>query len=460
MDYQPLVDQIEFAGKRVIVTENEDALIGSVLRGGISTYNRVREIVKPEMFHNVSYGEIWNAIEILFENGMSIDQITVGDQLERTYKLDTVSNGVRGGRGLLSDMRTTGDPRNVEAYAELIQDYFVKGTLEEFGKKIIVWSANGRRAADIVHDVTAEMGKIVLYSSKATEHVYDISQAASEAYDETVNASKGLVKRVATGIPELDGLLNGGYSGGQLVIVAARPGQGKTALLVTKTLNMMREGRSVLFFSLEMTARELAQRLIAQISGIDVGKLQAGKLTSEEWTKHATAVDELAGMKDLLTVIDLPAMKIGTIRHFVRREAVKSKRDVVIVDYLQLAQADDKKDNRYQEVGQISRGLKALAKEMDVPILAAAQLSRAPEQRSDKRPQLSDLRESGDLEQDADIVIMIYRESEDITSKEIPCELLTRKHRNGAVGKIDVNYLPQITRFEGTAKFPPMKNYG
>jgi len=184
------------------------------------------------------------------------------------------------------------------------------GNLEEFGKKIIVWSANGRRAADIVHDVTTEMGKIVLYSSKATEHVYDISQAASEAYDETVNASKGLVKRVATGLYEMDRILNGGYTGGQLVIIAARPGQGKTALLVTETLNMMRDGRSVLFFSLEMTARELAQRLIAQIAGIDVGRLQAGKLTPDEWGDHAAAVDELAGMRELLTVIDLPAVKI------------------------------------------------------------------------------------------------------------------------------------------------------
>ncbi len=455
MDYQPLVEQIEFAGKRVIVTENEDALIGSVLRGGIDTFNRVREIVKPEMFHNVSYGEVWSAIEVLFENGMSIDTITVGDQLERVYKLDRVSNGVRTGRGLLSDMRTMGDPRNVETYAELIQDYFVKGNLEEFGKKIIVWSANGRRAADIVHDVTTEMGKIVLYSSKATEHVYDISQAASEAYDETVNASKGLVKRVATGLYEMDRILNGGYTGGQLVIIAARPGQGKTALLVTETLNMMRDGRSVLFFSLEMTARELAQRLIAQIAGIDVGRLQAGKLTPDEWGDHAAAVDELAGMRELLTVIDLPAVKIGTIRHFVRREMVKHKRDVVIVDYLQLAESDNKKDNRYQEVGQISRGLKALAKEVDVPILAAAQLSRAPEQRTDKRPQLSDLRESGDLEQDADIVIMIYREADEIASKEIPCELLIRKHRNGQVGKIDVVYKPQITRFEGGVRFTP-----
>lgn len=453
MDYQPLVEQIEFAGKRIIVTENEEALIGSVLRGGTSTFNRVREIVSPVMFHNISYGEVWSAIEVLFENGMSIDTITVGDQLERSYKLDTVSNGVRVGRGLLSDMRTMGDPRNVETYAEIIQDYFVKGNLEEFGKKIIVWSANGRRAADIVHDVTSEMGKIVLYSSKANDHVYDISQAASEAYDETVNASKGLIKRVATGIPDMDNLLNGGYTGGQLVIVAARPGQGKTALLVTETLNMIRAGRSVLFFSLEMTARELAQRLIAQISGIDVGRLQAGKLTEAEWSKHAAAVDELAGLKDLLTVIDLPAVKIGTIRHFVRREMVKNKRDVVIVDYLQLAEADNKKDNRYQEVGQISRGLKALAKEADVPILAAAQLSRAPETRTDKHPQLSDLRESGDLEQDSDIVIMIYRDAEEIISKEIPCELLVRKHRNGAVGKIEVNYLPSITRFEGTRKF-------
>lgn len=451
-DFEQQVNQIDFAGKRVIVRDNEEALIGSVLRGGLPVYQRVCEIVKPEMFGNVSYGEVWNAIQKLYERGLGIDTITVGDELERVYKLDEVSNGVRSGRGLLSDMRSLGDPRNIESYAENVQDYFFKKTLEEVGKKMIVWSANGRRSPDIMSDVTKLMGEMVIYSGKAREHIYDISQAASEAYDETVNASKGLIKRVATGLKDLDSLLNGGYTGGQLVIYAARPGKGKTALLITNTLNMMKAGRSVLFFSLEMTAREVAQRLISQISGIDVDRLQAGKLTEAEWKKHAEAVDELSGMKDLLTVIDLPAVKIGHVRQLVRREFVRKKWDVVILDYLQLAEADDKKPNRYQEVGQISRGLKALAKEMDVPILTAAQLSRAPEQRANKKPQLSDLRESGDLEQDSDIVIFIHRED----GTDEPPELIVEKHRNGKTGPIPVMYRANLTRFENAAMFRPI----
>ena len=447
MDYQLIANQIEYTGERVVNRENEEALIGSVLRGGIEAYRRVRDIVKPEMFGNVSYGDVWNSIEKLFERGLNIDTITVGDELERSYKIDSVSNGLRFGRGLLSDLREIGSPRNIEAYAENVQDYHVKRILEEYGKKIIAWAANGRRSPDIIQDITNEMGKITVYTSKANDHVFDIAQAVSDAYDETVNASRGIIKRVRSGITQLDRLLNGGYTGGQLVLIAARPGQGKTALLVTKTLNMMLDGRSVLFFSLEMSAREVAQRMISQLAGIDVGRLQAGKLTEDEWKRHAEAVEQLSQMKELLTVIDLPAVKIGNIRQLARQEMVRRKIDVIIVDYVQLARADENKQNRYQEVGDISRGMKALAKELDTPILTAAQLSRAPEQRTDKRPQLSDLRESGDLEQDADIVIMIYRESE-VETENIPSELLVRKHRNGAVGKIDVTYIPKLTKFE------------
>lgn len=449
------VNQIDFTGRRVIVRDNEEALIGAVLRGGLPVYQRVREIVKPEMFGNISYGEVWNAIEKLHERGLGIDTITVGDELERAYKLDEVSNGARSGRALLSDLRESGDPRNVESYAENVQDYHVKKVLEEAGKKMIVWSANGRRSGDIMADVSKLIGEIVLYSNKSQDHVYDIAAAASEAYDETVNASKGLIKRVASGLKDLDTLLNGGYTGGQLVLIAGRPGMGKTALLLTKTLNMMQDGRSVLFFSLEMTAREVAQRLISQLSGIDVGRLQSGKLTADEWTKHADAVSRLSEMRDLLTVIDLPAIKIGHVRQLVRREYARNKRDVVMLDYIQLAEADDKKQNRYQEVGQISRGLKALAKEVDTPILAAAQLSRAPEQRSNKKPQLSDLRESGDLEQDSDIAMFIYRPDLEDEGLEKTPEIIVAKHRNGATASIPVTYKAALTRFESAKIFRP-----
>lgn len=445
------VNELEFTGKRVVIRDSEEALIGSVLRGGLPVYQRVKEIVNPEMFGNLSYGEVWNAIEKLYEAGLGIDTITVGDQLEREYKLEEVSNGIRSGRSVLSDLRMMGDPRNAESYAENVQDYHIKKKLEEYGKKMVVWSANGRRSQDIMQDVNKLLGEIVLYSSKAQDHITDISKAVSDAWDETDSASRGLIRRVPSGLVDLDKIMNGGYTGGQLVIKAARPGQGKTALLLTETLNMMRDGRRVLFFSLEMTSREIAHRLLSQLSGIPVDRLQAGKLKEQEWATYTNAVEELSAMKDMLTIIDLPAMKIGNIRQLSRREMAKNKYHAIMIDYIQLAEADDKKERRQLEIGQVSRGLKALAKELDVPIISAAQLSRAVEQRADKTPILADLREAGDLEQDADIVMFIYREDMDTPEGK----LIVAKHRNGQTTSIPVIFKKELTRFENAVMFRP-----
>lgn len=448
------VAEIEFTGKRVVIRDSEDALIGSVLRGGLPVYQRVKEIVKPEMFGNVSYGEIWNAIDKLFEDGLSIDTITVGDQLERVYKLDVVSNGPRSGRALLSDLRTLGDPRNAESYAENVQDYHVKKLLEDYGKKMVVWSANGRRSQDIMQDVNKLLGEIVLYSGKAQDHISDISQAVSAAYDDTDSASRGDIRTFATGLVDLDRLLNGGLRGQQLVIEAARPGQGKTGLLVTTTLNGMKMGKKVLFFSLEMSSKELAHRMIAMESGIPVDRLISGRLRENEWPVYTHAVEYIASMKDRLTIIDLPAIRIGNVRQLARRQYLKNKYDLICFDYIQLGEPDKNAERRQLDIGQISRGLKALAKELDVPILAAAQLNRSLEQRADKRPILSDLREAGDLEQDADIVMFIYRpdQYEKDTDKQNTAELIVAKHRNGATGSVNTIFRGELTKFENAQK--------
>jgi len=446
MDMQ--VASLEYTGVRVVVRENEEALIGSVLRGGLPVFERVREIVKPEMFGNFSYGHVWSAIEKLHENGMTIDTITVGDELERSMKLSDVSNGHRSGRGLLTDLRQTGDPRGAESYAENVQDYFFKKKLEEYGKRMVVWSANGRRSADIIKDIDKLLSDIVLYSGKAVDHVWDIKDAVSIAYDETGEAAEGKVKTVQTGIMELDTILNGGMRKGQLIIEAARPGQGKTGLLVTITLNAARKDKRSLIFSLEMTATELAHRYLSQLSEIPVDRLMSGKLTELEWPKYTNAVEELASLP--ITIIDLPAMRIGNVRQMARREMSKNKFDLICFDYIQLGEPDKNSERRQIDVGQVSRGLKALAKELDVPVLGAAQLSRALEQRADKRPMLSDLREAGDLEQDADVVIFIYRpdQYQPDTDKINTAELIIAKQRNGRVGSVDTIFRPTFTRFE------------
>jgi len=450
MDMQ--VASLEYAGVRVVVRENEEALIGSVLRGGFPVFERVREIVKPEMFGNVSLGHVWNAIERIAENGMTIDTITVGDELERALKLNEVSNGHRTGRGLLTDLRQTGDPRGAESYAENVQDYFFKKKLEEYGKRMVVWSANGRRSADIIKDIDKLLSEIVLYSGKAVDHVWDIKDAVGLAYDETDEAAQGIVKTVQTGLFDLDVMLNGGMRKGQLIIGGARPGQGKTGLLVTVTLNAARKGKRSLVFSLEMTATELAHRYLSQISEIPVDRLMSGKLTEREWPVYVAAVDELASLP--ITIIDLPAMRIGNVRQMARREMSKNKIDLIGFDYIQLGEPDKNSERRQIDVGQVSRGLKALAKELDVPVFSLAQLSRGLEQRQDKRPMLSDLREAGDLEQDADVVIFIYRpdQYESNSDKQNTAELIIAKQRNGQVGSVDTIFRPVFTRFENATK--------
>lgn len=442
------VASLEFTGVRVVVRENEEALIGAVLRGGMPVYERVKEIVKPEMFGNFSYGDVWSAIERLHENGLTIDTITVGDELERAMKLTNVSNGHRSGRGLLTDLRQTGDPRGAESYAENVQDYFFKKKLEEYGKRMVVWSANGRRSYDIIKDIDKLLSEIVLFSGKSVDHVWDIKDAVNVAYDETDEASRGMVKTVQTGITDLDIMLNGGLRKGQLVIGAARPGQGKTGLLVTVTLNAARKGKRSLVYSLEMTATELAHRYLSQLSGIPVDRLISGKLLEKEWPIYTNAVEELASLP--ITIIDLPAMRIGNVRQMARRQMSKNKFDLLCFDYVQLGEPDKNSERRQIDVGQVSRGLKALAKELDVPVFTAAQLSRALEQRSDKRPMLSDLREAGDLEQDADVVIFIYRpdQYQPDTDKTNTAELIIAKHRNGRVGSVDTIFKPTLTRFE------------
>lgn len=452
------VASLEYTGTRVIVRENEEALIGAVLRGGTPVYERVKDIIKPEMFGNLSYGLVWNAIEKLNEQGMTIDTITIGDEIERANKLNEVGTGARQGRAVLTDLRQTGDPRGVESYAENVQDYYVKKMLEDWGKKIVVWSANGRRAKDIIRDVNKGFGQIVVYSSEAVEHVWDMKQAVSVAYDETGAASEGKLKIVKTGLMDLDRILNGGLYKTNLYVGAARPGQGKTGLMVTIALhNARREGKRVLIFSLEMSAVQLTHRFLSQITGIPVDCLISGRLKENEWPIYTNAVEELSTLP--ITVIDMAAMKIGNVRQLARQEMVKNPYDLLCFDYIQLGEPDSKGERRQVDVGQVSRGLKAIAKEMDVPVFAAAQLNRAMEQRADKRPVLSDLREAGDIENDADAVIFIYRpdQYEKDSDKQNAAELIVAKHRNGAVGTVDSIFRAPMTKFENafSERFAP-----
>jgi replicative DNA helicase len=423
----------------------EQALLGSVMLGGRAVYEKVSTIVKEEDFYDDVHKIIWGAIVSVYEQGLCIDSITIGDELERNGEIDKLASGSWSGRAVLSAMIENGKPRAAEHYASLVVDYSLKRRLLAFANQLAGWSLNGRKAADIIKDMYEELSKMTPPGA-GDEHTADLAEALSEAYDATERASRDEEIGIASGLIDFDRLI-GSFLPSNLYIVAARPGQGKSALLLTIARNAVKSGKRVLLFSLEMSKAQLAQRLLAQEAQIDLFKIMRGKMEEKEWERYHQAIERLEAYKDKFIFNDMSGLTITEVRNIARRAAAKyGKIDAVFFDYIQLAGNDEDVYTREQEVAAVSRGLQRLAREMDIPVIAAAQLSRAVEQRADKRPVLSDLRESGALEQDAYAVIFIYRKDEDVQT-----ELLVSKHRNGKTGIVKVVWRPQFTEFVSAA---------
>lgn len=419
---------------------SERALIGSVLRDG-TKYGEAREIVNSGDFGIIIHGLAWEAMENLYKNGRGIDIFTVADELERMGRLNDFSFGIWSGSAYLSQLRGDGDPRNVMTYAETVQNLSAKRQLDLFFQKCVVWAKNGREPLDIIKDVNAEIGKMTLYK-RSDEFTVPFSVAASEAYDETDAASRGKNKGILTGLVDVDRIL-GSLLPGNLYIVAARPGQGKTAFLLTVAKYAAEHGKRVGIFSLEMSRTQVAQRIISQYSGIPLDRIIKGKMSVEEWERYTKAFEEVCALP--IVINDLSSIDIDSIRQTARKIKSNGGLDFIVLDYIQLANTTEKKQNRELEVSAISRGLKYLSSELDVPVLAASQLSREIEKRGDRRPILSDLRESGSLEQDSYAVMFIYRPDD---KRPQNTELIIAKHRNGPVGTVDLYFKAELTQFE------------
>jgi replicative DNA helicase len=307
----------------------------------------------------------------------------------------------------------------------------------------------------LVDTVMDEAEKAVFnVSERRLKHdLVPISSVLSEYYDRIDDLAKrsGDIFGVPTGFIDLDRLLSG-LQPSDLLIIAGRPGQGKSGFLLSVAKNAaLTHKKHVAIFSLEMSNEQVVQRLIAQETGIDSQRLRTGKLAEEEWPLFTHAIEVFSDTR--LFLDDTPAITPLQLRTKCRRLHMEYGLDLVIIDYLQLMGGDTRTDNRVQEVSYISRNLKVLARELNVPVLAAAQLSRAVEQRSDKRPVLSDLRESGSLEQDADIVMFIYRpdQYEKDTVKQNVAEIIVSKHRNGPVGSVELIFRNALAKFENAA---------
>lgn len=422
------------------VNISEESLIGACLRGGAPAFETAREIVAVSDFRSHVYSWAWAAMETLHTNGLGVDVFTVWDELERAGHAADFVRGQWSGRALLSQLRTDGDPRNVTSYAENVKDYATKRELLMLSNTIAQDAANGKRSGEIISNATLKLAAMEAYTTK-DEHTVAMKVAVSEAYDRTDAASRGENIGVLTGLTDLDKVLSS-LLPGELYVVGARPAQGKTALLLTIAKNAAEKGKRVAIFSLEMSRALVAQRLISQEAKVDLFKIIHGKMEDREWPLYTHAVEVVADLP--IVINDLSSININTIRHTARKIR-QGGLDLIIVDYIQLADATGREENRQLEVAKISRGLKWLAGELNVPVLAASQLSRRIEERSDKKPVLSDLRESGSLEQDSYCVMFIHCPDE---MKPNNRDIIVAKHRNGPVGNVPVFFKGEYTRFE------------
>ena len=427
--------------------EAEESLLGAMLLSNDATSVGIEQCGAVD-FYKPAHGHIFGAIEALFERGEAIDAVTVTDELKRSGLLEQVGDPSI----FISLQANTPSIANARHYAAIVEEHSllrkligVAGEIADIGYSVPEdVKAAVDEAEQMVFDVAERRGADTMYPlhellGRGLDRIEELGQRGSE------------ITGVATGYHELDRLLLG-LQPSTLNIVGARPGMGKTsfALGILAHVGMVVQ-RPALLFSLEMGHLELTQRMLASEAEVNGQHLQNGRIRTQDWAKIGAAVTRLSNAP--IFIDDNPAVTVMDIRARARR-LKKSAGDLglVVVDYLQLMTGRGRAENRQTEVAEISRGLKILARELEVPVVALSQLSRNLEQRTDKTPQLSDLRESGSLEQDADVVLFIYRESE--YNDEVPIDraddalIEVAKHRNGPTGKANLLFLKQYARFE------------
>ncbi len=424
--------------------EAEEAVIGAVLINP-EVYYDLAQFLSPDDFYLHRLRFIWEAFISLHEKRIPIDFLTVNDTLESMNRLEDIG-GVAYLTALLNQVPTT---LHAEAYGKLIEAASLRRKMLTAANQIATLAYEESTPIDTVMG-EAEKAIFNVSERKLRHEVIPIRTVLSDFYDridELARRGDDIVG-VPTGFTDLDKML-GGLQPSDLLIFAGRPGAGKTAWMLTVANNAaLLSKKRVAIFSLEMSNEQVVQRLVSQQTGIDSQRLRNGKLTDDDWPLFTQAIEVLGDTRIFLD--DTPALSPLQLRTKCRRLEMEYGLDLVIVDYLQLMSSETRNDNRVQEVSYISRSLKQLARELKVPLIAAAQLSRAVEQRADKEPQLSDLRESGSLEQDADIVMFIYRDEKDPATQNVT-HLKVAKHRNGPVGTIDLIFRNNLTKFENAA---------
>lgn len=432
--------------------EAEISVLGGMLIDGDAVAKAI-EIVDDTMFYREANRRIFRSMTRLFTHGQVVDPVTLREELQKTEELDSI-----GGHGYLSELLdAVPTAANIEYHARIVRERALLRRLIEASSQIIRDSYEpGERTVEQVLD-EAESHIFQVAQSHDRQGFVWIKKILYPTFEkiEQLQAAKGGITGVPTGFYDLDEL-TGGFQKNDLVIVAARPSMGKTSLVTGVALHASISHQvPVAVFSLEMSKEQLVQRMLCSEALVDLGRLLRGRLTDDDYVRLAQAAGHLNTAP--IWIDDSGSLSVLEMRAKARRlKAEQPELGMIIVDYIQLMQASAQMaENRQQEVSAISRGLKALAKELSVPILALSQLSRAPEQRADHRPQLSDLRDSGSIEQDADLVMFLYRPEYYVPPSEVQekglqgkAELIIGKQRNGPTGSVELYFRKESTRFE------------
>jgi len=428
--------------------EAEQSILGAMILDK-EAINTAVEIIRPDDFYKEANKEIFESIIVLFNKNEPVDLITLSEELKRRGTLENI-----GGITYLANLSSgVGTSANTKYYCKIVEERSILRRL--------IHSCN-----DIIGKSFADEEEVNAIIERAEKSIFDITQGRhregfsplsevlldSFAQIEERAANQGALTGLTTGYIDLDNKISG-LQKSDLVLLAARPSMGKTALAINIATNSaLKADAKVAIFSLEMGKEQLVQRMISSMAHVDLQKIISGNLSEDEWMQVINSMGPLS--KANIYIDDTAGITLMEMKAKCRRLKIEKGLDLIVIDYLQLMELQGRQESRQQEISTISRGLKGLAKEMECPVMALSQLSRAPELRSDHRPILSDLRESGAIEQDADIVMFLYRDEyyhEDSEKKNIG-ELIIAKHRNGPTGNLELAFKKEYTKFVNMAR--------
>ena len=432
--------------------EAEQSVLGAMLIDK-NAIDRASEILRPEDFYRQDDRIIYEVILALRSRGEAVDIVTVAEELKKNGKLEEV-----GGTATITALsNAVPTAANVVYHAKIVEEKALRRQLISAATDVVTTGYEDEQDIDTTIDM-AEQKILAVANRKTSATVTLIKDVVKQAMNriEKLYDSKEAFTGLPTGFSDFDRMTSG-LQPSDLIIIAARPSMGKSSLVLNIAQHVALKGKkSVAFFSLEMSKEQLVQRLLCSEARIDASRLRIGQLEESEWPNLVSAADKLSSAAIMLD--DTPGITALEMRGKARRWKNEHGLDLIIVDYLQLMQGTSKRasDNRQQEMSDISRSLKGLARELNVPVIALSQLSRSVESRQSKRPMLSDLRESGALEQDADIVAFIYRDDyyNPDTDKKNITEFIVAKHRNGPVGTVELFFQKDLTRFYDLSKNP------